>query len=456
LNPFLSKDAPPKIDSGYVIGSNAMVPRDKRKFDIVVLGATAFTGGLSCRHLAKTYGINKEVKWAIAGRSQTKLDKFKQDLADELGMKELLSVETIIVDTSIPATLTKLVEQTRVVATTAGPYTLYGNSVVEFCAKFGSHYVDITGEVDWVQAMVSQWQETAQESGAKMISFCGHDSIPWDLSVMKLQDVLREESNDDLTSVTFWNESRGMAPGGTLATAFVYLEGKAIKAPRAEFDPFLRLPDGSKSSYKDTVDNPKFIEKSTSPWETPSTPRYTVPFVMAMVNSKVCRWSHALRDIGSTSLVYREAAVHPDFKTAFVNYVVFYMFGSMLFNPLTASLMKRYGMIPLPGEGPSMKAMEEKHFLCISGEGIGDGANGNRAESIFYLPKDAGCLETARMLVESGLCLALEEDKLPSKEAGGFWTPSSGLGDVLMDRLVKTGTDFQVRAVPKDEIRSKL
>jgi Saccharopine dehydrogenase NADP binding domain len=164
------------LDSGYVIDASVIIPRPERKYDIVVLGATGFTGYLAARHLAKTYGVdNKTIRWAIAGRSIDKLEKVKQDLAKELNMPEIeSSLDTIFVDTSIASTLPKLVSQTRVVATTAGPYTLYGCSVVEFCAKFGTHYVDITGEVDWVKAMICQWQETAQKTGAKLIPFCGH------------------------------------------------------------------------------------------------------------------------------------------------------------------------------------------------------------------------------------------------------------------------------------------
>jgi short subunit dehydrogenase-like uncharacterized protein len=143
-----------------------------------VLGATGFTGYLAARHLAKTYGVNQSVKWAIAGRSASKLDQVKSALALELNQPEIAtSLDTIVVDTSIPATLPKLVSVTRVVATTAGPYSLYGNSVVEFCAKFGTHYVDITGEVQWVQAMLCQWQTTAQASGAILVPFCGHGTF---------------------------------------------------------------------------------------------------------------------------------------------------------------------------------------------------------------------------------------------------------------------------------------
>jgi hypothetical protein len=172
------KPKPLSLDSGHVVGPSTIVPRSERQYDIVVLGATGFTGYLAARHLAKTYGVNQSVKWAIAGRSATKLEQVKSALALELNQPEIAtSLETIVVDTSIPATLPKLVSVTRVVASTAGPYSLYGNSVVEFCAKFGTHYVDITGEVLWVQAMLCQWQTTAQASGAILVPFCGHGTF---------------------------------------------------------------------------------------------------------------------------------------------------------------------------------------------------------------------------------------------------------------------------------------
>jgi short subunit dehydrogenase-like uncharacterized protein len=173
---------------------------------------------------------------------------------------------------------------------------------------------------------------------------------------MKLQEILKKDFDDDLVSMTFCDEMRGTAPGGTFATVLHAINGdesSQIRAPRSDFDPFLRLPDGSKSQHVSQADLPKFPEKS----ETPK--GWTVPFVMALVNSQVVRWSYALRSQGSPTVTFKEYALHPDFKTAFVNYAGLAMFGSMLFNPLTSYVVERY-LIPKPGEGPSMEAMEKK------------------------------------------------------------------------------------------------
>jgi len=388
------------LDSGYVVDPSQMIERAQRKYDVVILGATGFTGYLAALHAARTYGVSmdddednnnnnnnekKQVKWAIAGRNPEKLNAVKQRLAQELGNDKLLSLDTILVDTSNPSSLPKLVANTRAVATTAGPFTLYGCSVVEFCAKFGTHYVDITGEVDWVKAMLCQWQETAQKTGAKIIPFCGVDSIPWDLSYLKLREAMQQECKDELKTVSFWVLIRASAPGGTFATVLNAVSGNSHKAPRLDFDPFLRLPDGSKSDYVCKPNLPTVPAKSKSgvPLSSSSSPStenttgggcWEIPYIMSVVNAQVVRWSHALLQsqggISSSSsskpiaISYTESQLQPDFKTAFVNYAGMLMAGSMLFNPVTLYLLKHF-VIPKPGEGPSMSAMESKSRYCV-------------------------------------------------------------------------------------------
>jgi hypothetical protein len=140
FNGLYSKLSPPEefrpespFDSGYQVSESDVIPRSQRTYDVVVLGATGFVGKLTARYLAKTYGVNKEVKWAIAGRSQAKLDEMKSWLAEDIGLSEVLDVDCIIADTSVPATLPNLVQNTRVVLTTAGPFWNYGNSVGTYC-----------------------------------------------------------------------------------------------------------------------------------------------------------------------------------------------------------------------------------------------------------------------------------------------------------------------------------
>ena len=180
---------------------------------------------------------------------------------------------------------------------------------------------------------------------------------------MKLQQVLRTECDDKLKTVQFWDMGRNEAPGGTFATIINGVTGEAIKPPKRDFDPFLQLPDGSKSNCVCKADLPSFPFKANSSnvVEAPliGSQPWASPFIMAAVNSQVVRWSHALLGRGSHAATYREASLDADFKTSLVNYMGLVMAGSMLFNPVTLSLVKS-SMIPKPGEGPSMERMEKQ------------------------------------------------------------------------------------------------
>ena len=434
VKPILPKPEEPNFDSGYVVDAKDITPRPQRKYDVVVLGATGFAGRLGARHLAKTYGVNQTVQWAIAGRSQAKLNKVKKELAEELGMPEILNVDTILVDTSNPSTMPALVRDTRAVVTTAGPFSLYGSSVVEFCAKFGTHYTDITGETTWVQKMAATWETTAQQTGAKIVSLCGHDSIPWDLMTYKMAQILKEERGEDLASITIRDECLSAPSGGTLLTMSLGMAGKLVQAPAT--DPFLAK---SKNPALKVVNHlPMSISKTILPWNGQG--KYTSPFVMSIVNMQVVEWSQALRG-SSIPLTYSEYSIHSDFKTAFVSYFGLIGFVTALLNPITASLLEKF-VLEKPGGGPSMDTMENESFLVLQADGVG--SKGTQAEAVMYFSRDPGYLDTARMVVETGLSMALTEDQLPIKE-GGFWTPSVALGDVLLKRLQDTGTYFASR-----------
>ena len=347
--------------------------------------------------------------------------------------------------------------------------------------------------------MIAKWQSTAEQTGARLVPFCGHDSVPWDTLVMKLQQLLKEERHDDLVSVTFWDEFVLTAGGGTLATLSAAVEGKLETSPSsssssssnnkkrdAHIDPLLQVSveeesesgyDATttgdrrtrrkrKSEYRLKADLPTFIAPSQSPWDAPrtnsggggsssSSRRWTLPFVMAGVNAKVVQWSHAVRQMGSRHLRYSEMQVVPNFRTAFCNYFGGAVATTILAsNPWTHSLLKRYAFFK-PGQGPSAERMEYKNYQYITGEGIG--AKGHRAQVALYFTKDVGCLETARMMVEAGLCLALTPDVELPMQGGGFGPPSVALGDGLFDRVLNEDTHYMGKTFPatppKDQTR---
>lgn len=278
--------------------------------------------------------------------------------------------------------------------------------------------------------MAVKYQDMARKTGAKIIPFCGHDSIPWDLLVLRMQQAME---NDKLKSVRFWDETVGGFAGGTLATLVSGMEGKLPSAPESD------LFNGAV-----TKDLPYVPRQASSPWDGRQSPRWTVPFFMADVNSDVVAWSHALRS--GSPLTYSEKWLLPDIASAMTMYAFMVIGVVSMLNPWTLALLKRYVLTP-PGEGPDMKAMEEKHFLQVSGEGIGQG--GTRVEAILYFPGDPGCMETVRMMMEAALCLTQETSSLPQRD-GGFWTPSTALGDPLLRRIVETGSTLDVRVVKDD------
>jgi short subunit dehydrogenase-like uncharacterized protein len=338
---------------------------------------------------------------------------------------------------SVVTDLPTLVKDARAVITTAGPFQKHGSTVVEFCAKYGTHYVDITGESDWAKTMILQWEATAKKTGAKIISMCGHDSIPWDLTVMKLEEAL--PSGEELASVECLDEVAGAVSGGTANTIMMSTDGSGIPSPKFSYDPFLRLPNGSKSTSTSAHQLSLLVRRST-PINGRVASTYSSLFIMSVVNAEIVKRSVALRQ-KSKNVTYREFQVSPDFKTAFCNQFGVIAFVTALFNPITCYLLKL--VLPRAGEGPSREAMK-KGYLAISAEGLG--SKGTKVQSLIYFSRDAGYLDTARMVAESGLTLALDSNKL--SPGGGFFTPATGMGNVLLDRLCRTGTSFAVSVKP--------
>lgn len=365
-------------------------------------------------------------------------------------------------------------DNTRAVITTAGPFVKYGewhgykakqkiphqfisltpaqiptflsgSNVVEFCATHGTHYADITGEVQWNKSMMQQYESTAQRTGAKIVSLCGHDSIPWDLTVRSLSEKLHESCNDELVSVECLNEMKGDVSGGTLATVYESIdrgiwefEWKSI-LPSSTLDVYKRLPDGCESTFSVSSDLPVTV----SPCRNPATRfvnRWCGPFVMAAINMDVVGRSISLSKHGNPTVNYREAAVQESFMDAFSMWFGTVILGTLIINPITRPLVKR--ALPQPGQGPS-ETVRKEGYLCVTGYGVG--AEGNVAESAMYFPHDGGYQSTARMLVESGLCLALNEDRHEMSQ-GGFYSPAGLMCDALLDRLVNSGTKFAIRS----------
>ena len=404
-----------------------LTSKDAREFDLIVFGATGFTGKLVATYLAKNYGL-KGVKWAIAGRSQKKLEEIKAGLGDDVS-----SLQIVIADSSDVTALNKMVCRTKCIVSTAGPFLLYGSELVRQCAENGTHYCDITGETDWVRIMIDKYDDAARASGAKIVPFCGHDCVPWDLAVLKLSTEFKSQG-DSLTEVHCYDEIRASASGGTMKTVFTALANRRKPKFALGFDSLLKKSDKSKS--ENTI-KPKlqFLPGYASEHKS-----WVGFFVMSMVMANCVRRSNALNDY-SKKLTYYEAQVYPNFFAAANTFIGMLILGTVIYAPPLSWLFLALGLIPSPGEGPSKEDMDEG-FLKITTYGYGQDKAKAPKVATFYFPTDPGYRDTARMLAECGLLLATEVHK--ANKDCGILTPASCMGLPLIDRLVATGSSMRV------------
>jgi short subunit dehydrogenase-like uncharacterized protein len=400
---------------------------DTRAFDLIIFGATAFTGRLAAEYMAKN--APPGFKWAIAGRNFEKLTQVQARLVSLPSPPS----ETIQLDHSDWDAVFKQVARTRVALTFAGPFARYGESVVAACAKLGTHYLDITGETLWVSQMIEKYGEAAAKSGAVLIPFSGFDSVPSDLGTWAvLEEAARKNPDRPVTKIQSLFSGRGGVNGGTFETML-----DVLRLSRADFkrylDPAVLVPDEARAKY----------DYQDTQWpERVQAEALTAPvFFMATVNSRVVYRSHALRAL-------KQHRPQPAFK-----YVELQKLGSRLSTPLawgvalTAVAVGRVGRIaparkllkalgPKSGDGPSEQSRENgffrARFYAYSGDEL-------VAQAEMSYPGDPGNKATVLMACESALCVALGRE---APVAGGFWTPSTALGAQLRERLVGAGMHF--------------
>jgi len=406
------------------------IPLESRKYDLVLYGCTGFTGRLAASYLAKNYG-NGDLKWAIAGRRAGRLEEIRKELAQESQNDSLIdSVDIIVADSGKEDTLHDLVSNTRVVVSTVGPFLYYGTPVVKYCVAYGTSYADTTGEVHWVRDTIEHFQEAAIRTGARIVSLCGNDCIPWDLLAKLLADKLKAESNTDVKSFEFYNDMGGAVSGGTIATVISLLSLKAEKGSKG--DPMNMLPSGELSSNRMYMNRSSKIgySKTSKKWHSAS--------FMASVNHRCVQRSNALLGYGK-KISYFEVNNQANWFTARQTSIDLLFLGCFIGIRSLRKLAYSLGAIPLPGQGPS-KEVQESGYLRV--HGFAKGEDGTVVDGYIYFPQDPGYCSTARMVVESGLCMVLQAEELPVK--GGFWSPAAGLGNILKERLEKTGTEFQI------------
>ena len=258
----------------------------KREFDLIVWGATGFTGQLVVEYLVQTYGVDGDLRWAIAGRNRSKLEAVRRScLADSPARQTPYPVA----DSDDAGSLAALVAQTRVMCTTVGPYAKYGTPLVAACVEAGTHYCDLTGEVQWMARVIPQYQQAAEASGARIVHTCGFDSVPFDMGNWYLQQVMFERHGVYARQVKARvGRNRGAASGGTIASILNMME-EARHDPsirRQVANPYALYPAGTPAGQDGPDQTGAIFDPDFKQW--------TSPFIMAAINTRVVRRSNAL------------------------------------------------------------------------------------------------------------------------------------------------------------------
>ncbi|GAA5217285.1 saccharopine dehydrogenase family protein [Corallincola platygyrae] len=395
------------------------------KYDLIVFGATGFVGQIICRYLVGHYASEDQpLRWAIAGRSKTKLEQLKHSLGQQAN-----DLPIIVANASDEASLLEMCQQTRVVMSTVGPYALYGEPLLKVCAESGTDYCDLTGEPQWIKKMLERYEQTAKASGARIVNCCGFDSIPSDFGVWFIQQQAIAKFGKPLSQIQMRVKAmRGGFSGGTAASLMCALE-QASEDPelrREMVNPYSLCPEHHGLNTRQFNQKGPRFDESYKAW--------SAPFVMAAINTRIVHRSNALtgNSYGS-DFQYDEAMLTGrGFKGRLTAIMLTGGLATLMvggsFSP-TRSLISRF-MLPKPGEGPSPKA-QETGFYDMRFWGQTDDGQTLRAK--FTGDKDPGYGSTAKILSQAAICLAREltHEQTP----GGFWTPSTAFGEKLLPRL---------------------
>jgi short subunit dehydrogenase-like uncharacterized protein len=391
-----------------------------RELDLVVFGASGFAGKLVADHIARS---PERLTWAIAGRDRAKLEALA------------LGVPVIVADAHDPAAMARLAARTRVVCTTVGPYAKYGSELVAACAEAGTHYCDLAGEVAWMRRMIDAHHGRAQATGARIVHACGFDSIPSDLGTWALQQQMIGAFGKPASKVTaLFGESRGRLSGGTVASGLQ-------TATEATADPTVRkiLANPYALDPDPYAERPPVSDESSIGWE-PHLKMFTVPFLMAPINTRVVRRAHALAGLPwGKDFVYREVMSTPGSPRGLLMATgVVGSLAGLAFAMKRPRLRKQVARrAPKPGEGPSAEQRARGHWKVRF---IGEVENRYLVYMAADEHADPGYASTAKMLGEAALCLALD----PLSSPAGLTTPSVAMGGALLERLRRAGLTFEV------------
>lgn len=409
-----------------------------RDLDVVVYGATGFVGTLVARHLDEAAPEGTRI--ALAGRNEKKLAAVRDGLSERGRAWPLL-----VADADDRPALEKIAGDAHVVVTTVGPYAKYGRALVAACARAGTDYVDLCGEVLFIRESIDANHGPASSTGARIVHACGFDSIPSDVNVHLLHEKAQADGAGELTdTISVLTSVSGGVSGGTIDSVRQQIDTvkKDRAARRSVLDPYSLSPD--RGSEPDLGRQNDLV---LAPGRTadPSLRGTLAPFAMAPFNTRIVRRSAALRGHAYGSRFrYREAmSAGRSPLSPLIAVGVAGALGGLLagltFPPTRYVLDK---VLPEPGDGPGERSRDKGHFTMDTFTTTSTGA---RYAARFQAQGDPGYKATAVMLGESALALVLDRDALPAS-GGGVLTPATGIGDALVGRLRAAGMTVTARA----------
>ena len=405
-----------------------------RQFDVIVYGATGFVGRLIARYLAEHAPQGTRI--ALAGRSQDRLERVRAELP-----AAARSWPVVVADADDPEALRAMAASTTAVATTVGPYLKYGLPLARACAESGTHYADLTGEVLFVRRVVDEDDALARQSGARIVTACGYDSVPSDLGVLLLHERAQQDGAGPLLDTTLLARAKGGLSGGTIDSSRTQIDevGANHSLVKVLFDPYALSPDRASEPDLGPERDPSsvFVDAETGHW--------VGPFVMAAFNTRIVRRSNALRDHAYGRLFrYRELSAHGRGFTGRRNALLVTGVLGLALKALSHPRLRPWfdRVAPKPGEGPGAQSRESGWFRM---ELRATTESGRRYLAVVGAQGDPGYAATAVMLGESALCLALDGDRLPP--AAGVLTPATAMGDLLVQRLRAQGFTMTVEEI---------
>jgi len=389
-----------------------------KKFDIVVYGATGFTGRLVAEYLAAHYRNDKSLKWAMAGRS---LDKLKS-VRDAIGAPA--DTPLVVADAGDPASLQAMVDDTKSIITTVGPYQNYGNELLAACVSSGTDYFDLCGEPVWMHQMIGKHETAAQKSGARIMFSCGYDSVPFELGTFFVQKEAKRVFGAPAARVKGRvRDMRGTLSGGTAASAKATFDAVAKDLSLVQIlNNHFALTPGFEGPKQPKGNKPLYEEDLQS---------WTAPFMMAAINTRNVHRSNMLMGFPyGKDFVYDEMVLTGPGDKGEAN----------ARKVMAVNSGKTGPKAPKPGEGPSKEERENGLYDLLY---IAIAPDGRQVHASVKGDRDPGYGSTSKMISECAICLLRDSPDVK----GGIWTPGAAMGDRLIKRLTDhAGLTFAVEA----------